>query len=289
STVNRLHHAQETATPASASSALPQLSRPPPPQHRAQPPSHCNPELAAIALLQRTARTNPVPQHASCMPGLHLSCSARALLAQQIRHAQLLQPHRGPLAPAPGSDQAPYAPAAPNRTAQLGWPSRSKPWLHPAPAAHGPHMLQHFAPFLLRTGASPGRYLLLSICLAQPRAQHPQISSTPGRFRLASPSHAQQRRSSPPSGHPAAAPWPWLHGHLLLITHPHLAAAQLTICTASTPAASGAPSPEVFQQLLLENKNFNRIRWGYNWLVDHVGIHGQGRLTEALNKDSLVR
>ncbi|MQL70329.1 hypothetical protein Taro_002642 [Colocasia esculenta] len=28
---------------------------------------------------------------------------------------------------------------------------------------------------------------------------------------------------------------------------------------------------------------------GYNWLVHHVGIHGQRRLTEALNKDSLVR
>ncbi|MQL88199.1 hypothetical protein Taro_020746 [Colocasia esculenta] len=27
---------------------------------------------------------------------------------------------------------------------------------------------------------------------------------------------------------------------------------------------------------------------GYNQLVDHVGIHGQRRLTEALNKDSLV-
>ncbi|MQL99656.1 hypothetical protein Taro_032380 [Colocasia esculenta] len=27
----------------------------------------------------------------------------------------------------------------------------------------------------------------------------------------------------------------------------------------------------------------------YNQLVDHVGIHGQRRLTEALNKDSLVR
>ncbi|MQL96891.1 hypothetical protein Taro_029574, partial [Colocasia esculenta] len=28
---------------------------------------------------------------------------------------------------------------------------------------------------------------------------------------------------------------------------------------------------------------------GYNQLVDHVGTHGQRRLTEALNKDSLVR
>ncbi|MQM08452.1 hypothetical protein Taro_041308 [Colocasia esculenta] len=28
---------------------------------------------------------------------------------------------------------------------------------------------------------------------------------------------------------------------------------------------------------------------GYNRLVDHVGIHGQRRLTEPLNKDSLVR
>ncbi|MQM07600.1 hypothetical protein Taro_040442 [Colocasia esculenta] len=28
---------------------------------------------------------------------------------------------------------------------------------------------------------------------------------------------------------------------------------------------------------------------GYNQLVDHVRIHGQRRLTEALNKDSLVR
>ncbi|MQL83566.1 hypothetical protein Taro_016073 [Colocasia esculenta] len=27
----------------------------------------------------------------------------------------------------------------------------------------------------------------------------------------------------------------------------------------------------------------------YNQLVDHVGIHGQRRLTEALNKDSLDR
>ncbi|MQL87752.1 hypothetical protein Taro_020307 [Colocasia esculenta] len=27
---------------------------------------------------------------------------------------------------------------------------------------------------------------------------------------------------------------------------------------------------------------------GYNLLVDHVGIHEQRRLTEALNKDSLV-
>ncbi|MQL99452.1 hypothetical protein Taro_032177, partial [Colocasia esculenta] len=26
----------------------------------------------------------------------------------------------------------------------------------------------------------------------------------------------------------------------------------------------------------------------YNQLIDHVGIHGQRRLTEALNKDSLV-
>ncbi|MQM06788.1 hypothetical protein Taro_039612, partial [Colocasia esculenta] len=28
---------------------------------------------------------------------------------------------------------------------------------------------------------------------------------------------------------------------------------------------------------------------GYNQLVDHVGIHGQRSLTEALNKDSLVQ
>ncbi|MQM08923.1 hypothetical protein Taro_041781 [Colocasia esculenta] len=28
---------------------------------------------------------------------------------------------------------------------------------------------------------------------------------------------------------------------------------------------------------------------GYNQLVDHVGIHGQRSLTEALSKDSLVR
>ncbi|MQM19482.1 hypothetical protein Taro_052485, partial [Colocasia esculenta] len=28
---------------------------------------------------------------------------------------------------------------------------------------------------------------------------------------------------------------------------------------------------------------------GYNWLIDHVGIHGQRRLTEALNKGSLVQ
>ncbi|MQL93369.1 hypothetical protein Taro_026013 [Colocasia esculenta] len=28
---------------------------------------------------------------------------------------------------------------------------------------------------------------------------------------------------------------------------------------------------------------------GYNRLIDHVGVHGQKRLTEALNKDSLVR
>ncbi|MQM21628.1 hypothetical protein Taro_054671 [Colocasia esculenta] len=28
---------------------------------------------------------------------------------------------------------------------------------------------------------------------------------------------------------------------------------------------------------------------GYNQLIGHVGIHGQRRLTEALNKDSLVR
>ncbi|MQL99143.1 hypothetical protein Taro_031863 [Colocasia esculenta] len=27
----------------------------------------------------------------------------------------------------------------------------------------------------------------------------------------------------------------------------------------------------------------------YNQLIGHVGIHGQGSLTEALNKDSLVR
>ncbi|MQL74518.1 hypothetical protein Taro_006889 [Colocasia esculenta] len=34
-----------------------------------------------------------------------------------------------------------------------------------------------------------------------------------------------------------------------------------------------------------------RVSWvlGYKQLVDHVGIHGQRRLTEALNKDSLVR
>ncbi|MQM16331.1 hypothetical protein Taro_049287 [Colocasia esculenta] len=30
------------------------------------------------------------------------------------------------------------------------------------------------------------------------------------------------------------------------------------------------------------------IETRYNRLVDHVGIHGQRRLTEALNKDSLV-
>ncbi|MQL68081.1 hypothetical protein Taro_000343, partial [Colocasia esculenta] len=28
---------------------------------------------------------------------------------------------------------------------------------------------------------------------------------------------------------------------------------------------------------------------GYNQLINHVGIHGQRRLTEALNNDSLVR
>ncbi|MQL88971.1 hypothetical protein Taro_021541, partial [Colocasia esculenta] len=28
---------------------------------------------------------------------------------------------------------------------------------------------------------------------------------------------------------------------------------------------------------------------GYNRLIDHVGIHGQRKLTEAFNKDSLVR
>ncbi|MQM14185.1 hypothetical protein Taro_047116 [Colocasia esculenta] len=28
---------------------------------------------------------------------------------------------------------------------------------------------------------------------------------------------------------------------------------------------------------------------GYNRLIDHVGIHVQRRLTESLNKDSLVR
>ncbi|MQL89353.1 hypothetical protein Taro_021926 [Colocasia esculenta] len=28
---------------------------------------------------------------------------------------------------------------------------------------------------------------------------------------------------------------------------------------------------------------------GYNQFVDHVGIYGQRRLTEALNKDSLVQ
>ncbi|MQM22411.1 hypothetical protein Taro_055463 [Colocasia esculenta] len=28
---------------------------------------------------------------------------------------------------------------------------------------------------------------------------------------------------------------------------------------------------------------------GYNQLIDHVGIHGQRRLTEALNNDSVVR
>ncbi|MQL82546.1 hypothetical protein Taro_015029, partial [Colocasia esculenta] len=33
----------------------------------------------------------------------------------------------------------------------------------------------------------------------------------------------------------------------------------------------------------------NGLVLGYNRLVDHVGIHGQRRLTEALNKDSLVR
>ncbi|MQM18469.1 hypothetical protein Taro_051461 [Colocasia esculenta] len=32
-----------------------------------------------------------------------------------------------------------------------------------------------------------------------------------------------------------------------------------------------------------------QIAQGYNQLIDHVGIHGQRRLTEALNKDSLVR
>ncbi|MQL83929.1 hypothetical protein Taro_016422 [Colocasia esculenta] len=31
-----------------------------------------------------------------------------------------------------------------------------------------------------------------------------------------------------------------------------------------------------------------QVLW-YNRLVDHVGIHGQRRLTEALNKDLLVQ
>ncbi|MQL69585.1 hypothetical protein Taro_001881 [Colocasia esculenta] len=31
-----------------------------------------------------------------------------------------------------------------------------------------------------------------------------------------------------------------------------------------------------------------QIAQGYNQLVDHVGTHGQRRLTETLNKDSLV-
>ncbi|MQM18453.1 hypothetical protein Taro_051445 [Colocasia esculenta] len=34
---------------------------------------------------------------------------------------------------------------------------------------------------------------------------------------------------------------------------------------------------------------YSKERKRYNRLVDHVGIHGQRRLTEALNKDSLVR
>ncbi|MQM06892.1 hypothetical protein Taro_039723 [Colocasia esculenta] len=37
----------------------------------------------------------------------------------------------------------------------------------------------------------------------------------------------------------------------------------------------------------MANREYQEI--GYNQLVDHVGIHGQRRLTEALNKDSLVR
>ncbi|MQM19809.1 hypothetical protein Taro_052822 [Colocasia esculenta] len=35
-------------------------------------------------------------------------------------------------------------------------------------------------------------------------------------------------------------------------------------------------------------KTVNKVL-GYNQLVDHVGTHGQRRLTEALNKDSLVQ
>ncbi|MQL70408.1 hypothetical protein Taro_002735 [Colocasia esculenta] len=34
---------------------------------------------------------------------------------------------------------------------------------------------------------------------------------------------------------------------------------------------------------------YSKERDKYNQLVDHVGIHGQRRRTEALNKDSLVR
>ncbi|MQL71560.1 hypothetical protein Taro_003898 [Colocasia esculenta] len=34
---------------------------------------------------------------------------------------------------------------------------------------------------------------------------------------------------------------------------------------------------------------YSKERERYNQLVDHVGIHGQRRLTEALNKNSLVR
>ncbi|MQL84442.1 hypothetical protein Taro_016946 [Colocasia esculenta] len=42
---------------------------------------------------------------------------------------------------------------------------------------------------------------------------------------------------------------------------------------------------------MIEN-DVNRIArnvLGYNQFVDNVGTHGQRRLTEALNKDSLVR
>ncbi|MQL91914.1 hypothetical protein Taro_024533 [Colocasia esculenta] len=36
-------------------------------------------------------------------------------------------------------------------------------------------------------------------------------------------------------------------------------------------------------------KDRDGLGLGYKQLIDHVGIHGQRRLTEALNKDSLVR
>ncbi|MQL72454.1 hypothetical protein Taro_004794, partial [Colocasia esculenta] len=45
-------------------------------------------------------------------------------------------------------------------------------------------------------------------------------------------------------------------------------------------------TPEVTMQLAYTTTVPTTL--GYNQLVEHVGIHGQRRLTEALNKDSLV-
>ncbi|MQM14736.1 hypothetical protein Taro_047671 [Colocasia esculenta] len=45
----------------------------------------------------------------------------------------------------------------------------------------------------------------------------------------------------------------------------------------------------ILQQMALMALKLSPLVVGYNRLIDHVRIHGQRRLTKALNKDSLVR